>query len=214
MKKLFVILCAVMMTLNLAAKGEQVVLVDMDYIMSAIPAYETANEQLDQISKKWQKEVEAILIEVQTMYKNYQTELVFLSDEMKKKREDEIIAKEKEANDLKRKYFAPDGELFKKREALVKPIQDEIYNAVQEICEQHGYQVVLDKSSTNNLIFASPKIDISVGSTLTGSFTGSSSVLSGVVATTLPAGLVVTYAPAKPAAFTRSSCSLALQHAE
>ena len=113
------------------------------------------------ISKKWQKEVEAILIEVQTMYKNYQTELVFLSDEMKKKREDEIIAKEKEANDLKRKYFAPDGELFKKREALVKPIQDEIYNALQEICEQQGYQVVLDKSSTNNLIFASPKIDIS-----------------------------------------------------
>lgn len=161
MKKLFVILCAVMMALNLAAKGEQVVLVDMDYIMSAIPAYETANEQLDQISKKWQKEVEAILIEVQTMYKNYQTELVFLSDEMKKKREDEIIAKEKEANDLKRKYFAPDGELFKKREALVKPIQDEIYNAIQEICEQYGYQIVLDKSSTNNLIFASPKIDIS-----------------------------------------------------
>ena len=93
MKKLFVILCAVMITLNLAAKGEQVVLVDMDYIMNAIPAYETANEQLDQISKKWQKEVEAILVEVQTMYKNYQTELVFLSDEMKKKREDEIIAK-------------------------------------------------------------------------------------------------------------------------
>lgn len=161
MKKLFVIFCAVMMTLNLAAKGEQVVLVDMDYIMSAIPAYETANEQLEQISKKWQKEIEAILLEVQTMYKNYQTELVFLSDEMKKKREDEIIAKEKEANDLKRKYFAPDGELYKKREALVKPIQDEIYNAVQEICEQQGYQVVLDKSSTNNLIFASPKIDIS-----------------------------------------------------
>ena len=161
MKKLFVVFCAVMMTLSLSAKGEQVVLVDMDYIMSAIPAYETANEQLYQISKKWQKEVEAILIEVQTMYKNYQTELVFLSDEMKKKREDEIIAKEKEANDLKRKYFAPDGELFKKREALVKPIQDEIYNAVQEICEQYGYQVVLDKSSTNNLIFASPKIDIS-----------------------------------------------------
>jgi outer membrane protein len=129
--------------------------------MSAIPAYETANEQLEQISKKRQKEIEAILLEVQTMYKNYQTELVFLSDEMKKKREDEIIAKEKEANDLKRKYFAPDGELYKKREALVKPIQDEIYNAVQEICEQQGYQVVLDKSSTNNLIFASPKIDIS-----------------------------------------------------
>ncbi|MBQ5925942.1 MAG: OmpH family outer membrane protein [Paludibacteraceae bacterium] len=161
MKKILLLLFAAFLSLNLAAKGEQVVLVDMDYIMSAIPAYETANEQLEQISKKWQKEIEAILLEVQTMYKNYQTELVFLSDEMKKKREDEIIAKEKEANDLKRKYFAPDGELYKKREALVKPIQDEIYNAVQEICEQQGYQVVLDKSSTNNLIFASPKIDIS-----------------------------------------------------
>lgn len=161
MKKILLLLFAAFLSFNLAAKGEQVVLVDMDYIMSAIPAYETANEQLEQISKKWQKEIEAILLEVQTMYKNYQTELVFLSDEMKKKREDEIIAKEKEANDLKRKYFAPDGELYKKREALVKPIQDEIYNAVQEICEQQGYQVVLDKSSTNNLIFASPKIDIS-----------------------------------------------------
>jgi outer membrane protein len=161
MKKILVLLFAAFLSLNLAAKGEQVVLVDMDYVMSAIPAYETANEQLEQISKKWQKEIEAILVEVQTMYKNYQTELVFLSDEMKKKREDEIIAKEKEANDLKRKYFAPDGELYKKREALVKPIQDEIYNAVQELCEQNGYQVVLDKSSTNNLIFASPKIDIS-----------------------------------------------------
>jgi outer membrane protein len=161
MRKIFLIFAIALFSLNLAAKGEQVVLVDMDYIMSAIPAYETANEQLDQISKKWQKEIEAILVEVQTMYKNYQTELVFLSDEMKKKREDEIIAKEKEANDLKRKYFAPDGELYKKREALVKPIQDEIYNAVQELCEQNGYQVVLDKSSTNNLIFASPKIDIS-----------------------------------------------------
>lgn len=161
MKKKLVLLFAAFLSLNLAAKGEQVVLVDMDYVMSAIPAYETANEQLEQISKKWQKEIEAILVEVQTMYKNYQTELVFLSDEMKKKREDEIIAKEKEANDLKRKYFAPDGELYKKREALVKPIQDEIYNAVQELCEQNGYQVVLDKSSTNNLIFASPKIDIS-----------------------------------------------------
>jgi outer membrane protein len=161
MKKILLLLFAAFLSLNLAAKGEQVVLVDMDYIMSAIPAYETANEQLEQISKKWQKEIETILLEVQTMYKNYQTELVFLSEEMKKKREDEIIAKEKEANDLKRKYFAPDGELYKKREALVKPIQDEIYNAVQEICEQQGYQVVLDKSSTNNLIFASPKIDIS-----------------------------------------------------
>lgn len=143
------------------AFAQKFAMVDMEYVMKAIPAYETANEQLDQISKKWQKEVEAILVEVQTMYKNYQTELVFLSDEMKTKREDEIIAKEQEANDLKRKYFAADGELYKKREALIKPIQDEIYNAVKELCEQHGYQMVIDKSSSVNLIYAAPKIDIS-----------------------------------------------------
>ena len=141
--------------------SQKIALVDMEYILKNVPSYESANEQLNQVSKKWQKEIDTMKEEIETMYKNYETQSVFLSDDMKKKREDEIIAKEKEANDLKRKYFAPDGELFKKREALVKPIQDEIYNAVQEICEQHGYQVVLDKSSTNNLIFASPKIDIS-----------------------------------------------------
>lgn len=159
--KRFCILAAMTIIMTAGAFAQKFAMVDMEYVMKAIPAYETANEQLDQISKKWQKEVEAILVEVQTMYKNYQTELVFLSDEMKTKREDEIIAKEQEANDLKRKYFAADGELYKKREALIKPIQDEIYNAVKELCEQHGYQMVIDKSSSVNLIYAAPKIDIS-----------------------------------------------------
>lgn len=160
MKKILSIIC-LSMFITLGANAQKIALVDMDYVMKAIPAYETANEQLDQMSKKWQKEVEALLVEVQTMYKNYQTELVFLSDEMKTKREEEILAKEKSANDLKRKYFAADGELFKKREALIKPIQDEIYNAVQDLCNTKGYEMVLDKASSNNLIFASPKIDIS-----------------------------------------------------
>ena len=110
---------------------------------------------------KWQKEVEALLVEAQTMYKNYQTELVFLTDEMKTKREEEIIAKENEAKELKRKYFGADGELYKKREALIKPIQDEVYNAVKELCEQNGYQMVIDKSSSMNLVYVAPKIDIS-----------------------------------------------------
>jgi outer membrane protein len=161
MRKIFLIFAIALFSLNLAAKGEQVVLVDMDYIMSAIPAYETANEQLDQISKKWQKEIETILVEVQTMYKNYQTELVFLSDEMKKKREDEIIAKEKEANDLKRKYFGPEGEFYQKRISLVKPIQDEVYVAVKQVADTKGVQVVLERSSGANIIYFSPKIDIS-----------------------------------------------------
>lgn len=143
------------------ASAQKFAMVDMDYVMKAIPAYETANEQLDQISKKWQKEIEAILTEVQTMYKNYQTELVFLSDEMKVKREEEIIAREKDADDLKRKYFAADGELFKKREALIKPIQDEVYNAIKELCEMNGYQLIIDKSSAMSVVYAAPKIDIS-----------------------------------------------------
>jgi outer membrane protein len=113
------------------------------------------------VSKKWQAEVEAIQIEAQTLYKNYQNEVVFLSQEQKKARQDAIVAKEKEAADLKKKYFGPEGELFKKREALMTPIQDEIYNAVKDLSELHGYSMVLDRSTDSGIIYGSPKIDIS-----------------------------------------------------
>ena len=159
MKKTF--LLSAMIFFAFTMNAQKFAMVDMDYILKNIPSYESANDQLNQLSNRWQKEVEAKLAEVQTMYKNYQTELVFLSTEMKTKREEEILAKEREANDLKRKYFGPEGELFKKREALVKPIQDEIYNAVQELCTSKGYQLILDKKSSAGIIFASPKIDIS-----------------------------------------------------
>jgi len=159
MKKAFFLL--IFAAISTTAFSQKFAMVDMDYILKNIPSYESANDQLNQLSNRWQKEVEAKLAEVQTMYKNYQTELVFLSTEMKTKREEEILAKEREANDLKRKYFGPEGELFKKREALVKPIQDEIYNAVQELCTSKGYQLILDKKSSAGIIFASPKIDIS-----------------------------------------------------
>ena len=119
------------------------------------------NEQLSQVSKKWQNEVDALQQEAQNMYKTYQSDLVFLSAEMKTKREEEIVKKEQEAQDLKRKYFGADGELYKKRESLMKPIQDEIYNAVKEISEDKGYQLVIDRASAMSIIFASPKIDIS-----------------------------------------------------
>ena len=144
-----------------AVDAQKFALVDMDYILKAIPAYETANEQLDQLSKKWQKEVENMLAEVQTMYKNYQTELVFLTDDMKVKREEEIVAKEKEANELKRKYFGVEGELYKKRESLMKPIHEEIFTAVQSVATEKGYQLIIDKSSDMSLVYAAPKIDVS-----------------------------------------------------
>jgi len=143
------------------ARAQKFALVDMDYILKNIPAYERANEQLAQVSKKWQAEVDALTTEAQTMYKTYQNEVVFLSAEQKKARQDAIVEKEKQAAELKRKYFGPDGELFKKRNALMSPIQDEIYNAVKDLADQHGYHLVLDRASDAGIIFGSPKIDIS-----------------------------------------------------
>lgn len=143
------------------ARAQKFALIDMEYVMKNIPAYERANEQLNQVSKKWQAEVEALNTEATTMYKNYQNELVFLSAEQKKQKQEQIMQKEKEASDLKKKYFGPEGELFKKREALMTPIQDEVYNAVKEISDLRGYSLVLDRASDTAIIFGSPKIDIS-----------------------------------------------------
>ena len=156
---LICVICGICVSLQ--ASAQKFALMDMDYILKNIPAYERANEQLSQVSKKWQVEVDALTTEAQTMYKTYQNEVVFLSAEQKKARQDAIMEKEKQAAELKRKYFGPDGELFKKRNALMSPIQDEIYNAVKDIADQRGYQLVLDRASDAGIIFGSPKIDIS-----------------------------------------------------
>ena len=153
MKKLFFLLmlcgCA------LSASAQKFALVDMEYILQNIPAYERANEQLNQTSRAWQAEVEALNNKAQQLYKNYQNEVVFLSEAQKKEREQAIVDKEKE------KYFGPEGELYKKRASLIEPIQDEIYNAVKAIAKQKSYQLVLDRAADNGIIFASPTIDIS-----------------------------------------------------
>ena len=160
MKKLITV-CLVAV-FAMAAHAQKFALLDMEYILSNVPAYERANEQLNQVSKKWQAEVEALNTEAATMYKNYQNEVVFLSQDQKKKKQEAIMAKEKQAADLKRKYFGPEGELFKKRTSLISPIQDEIYNAVKDIADQRGYSLVVDRSSaTAGIIYGSPKIDIS-----------------------------------------------------
>ena len=144
-----------------AAQAQKYALIDMDYILKNIPAYERANEQLNQVSKKWQAEVEQIAEEAKTLYKNYQSEAVFLSDAQKTEREEAIVAAEREAAELRRQYFGPEGELYKKRDSLMKPIQDEIYNAVKEIATQKGYAMVIDRASASSVIFASPSIDVS-----------------------------------------------------
>ena len=160
MKKLIICIVCVVCGFT-SASAQKFALVDMEYILKNIPAYERANEQLNQVSKQWQAEVDAITTEAQTLYKNYQNEVVFLSKEQKKDKQDAIVAKEKEAADLKKKYFGPEGELYKKRTALMTPIQDEIYNAVKDIAETRGYQLILDRASDTGIIFGSPKIDIS-----------------------------------------------------
>ena len=159
MKK--ILLMIVVALTAVAANAQKFALLDMEYILKSIPAYERANEQLNQVSKKWQAEVEALTTEATTMYKNYQNEVVFLSQEQKKAKQEQIMQKEKEAADLKKKYFGPEGELFKKRESLMTPIQEEIYNAVKDISELRGYSLVLDRASDTGIIFASPKVDIS-----------------------------------------------------
>ena len=151
----------VMALIAVTASAQKFALVDMEYILKNIPAYERANEQLSQVAKKWQAEVEAINTVAQTPYKNYQNEVVFLSQEQKKQRQEAIMEKEKEASELKKKYFGPEGELFKKRTSLMTPIQEEIYNAVKDIADMRGYSLVIDRASDTGIVFGSPKIDIS-----------------------------------------------------
>lgn len=134
---------------------------DMQYILKNLPQYEIANEQLAMISKRWQKEIDNAQQEVQILVSNYQTEQIFLSADMKKKREDEILEKEQQVLELKRKYFGESGEWYKKRESLLKPIQEEIYNAVQEIANEKKYDIVKDRSADLSLIYMSSRLDIS-----------------------------------------------------
>lgn len=160
MKKIALVFVTVLAAMY-SANAQKFALVDMEYILKNIPSYEMANEQLNQVSQRWQREVDDLRKEADTMYKNYQSDMVFLTDEQKKKKEAEITAKEKEAAQLQQKYFGPQGELFKKRQSLIKPIQDEIYNAMKKVSEERGFQVIFDRASSQSIMFASPRIDVS-----------------------------------------------------
>ena len=143
------------------AQAQKYALIDMEYILEQIPAYDRANNQLEQASQKWQAEVEKISKEAQTLYKNYQSVAATLSDAQRTQREEAIVAKEKAAAELRRKYFGPEGEMYKLQEELIQPIQDDIYDAVKEIATRQGYAMVIDRASASSIIFASPSIDIS-----------------------------------------------------
>ena len=160
MKKTIMIL-AVFCAMAVTGSAQKFALIDMEYILKNIPAYEMANEQLKQVSTRWQREIETKAKEAETLFNNYKSEQVYLSKEQQSKKEEEVVAKEKEVAELRRKYFGPEGELYKKRESLMQPIQDDIYNAVKKISEEKGYQMVIDRASDASIIFASPRIDIS-----------------------------------------------------
>lgn len=143
------------------ASAQKFAMVDMEYILRNVPPYEMANEQINQFSQRWEKEVNQLSQEAETMYQNYQSDMVFLTDDQKKKREEAIVAKEKEVTDLRYKYFGPEGELFKKRQSLMQPIQDDVYNAVKAVAEEQGYQAIFDRASSQAIVFATPRIDVS-----------------------------------------------------
>ncbi len=135
--------------------------IDSEYILENIPSFNAAQEQLDQLSKQYQKELETMYADVEKMYKDFQAEGVLLSDDMKRKREDVIITREKEYKELQRKYFGPSGELFKKRQSLVQPIQDDLFSAVQELANEGAYAVIFDKAGGTSLFVTNPKFDLS-----------------------------------------------------
>jgi outer membrane protein len=158
MNKNLLVACCLLLV-GFAAQAQKYAIIDTRYILEKIPDYAKAQKQLDGIAADWQKDIDARQTSLDKMYKDYEAEQVMLSDDLKKKREDQLFLKEKELRDLQRQRFGFEGDLFKKRQELVKPIQDKVYNAVQKMSTQRGYDFVLDKSEGITIIFADPKLD-------------------------------------------------------
>lgn len=158
MKKLL-FFSILMLTIGLASQAQRYAIVDTKYILDKMPEYKTAQTKLDEFSVQWQKEIDTKQGALDKMYKDYEAEQVMLSEELKKKREDEIFVREKEVRELQRKRFGFEGDLFKKRQELVKPVQDKVYNAIQKIAVARIYDFILDKSEGITVIFADPKLD-------------------------------------------------------
>ncbi|MBL7742990.1 MAG: OmpH family outer membrane protein [Chitinophagaceae bacterium] len=158
MKKIMIAACCLLFAAT-ASMAQKYAIIDTRYILDKMPDYSKAQKQLDDIAADWQKDIDAKQVSLDKMYKDYEAEQVMLSDDLKKKREDQLFLKEKELRDLQRQRFGFEGDLFKKRQELIKPIQDKVYNAVQKIAVARGYDFVLDKSEGITIIFADPKLD-------------------------------------------------------
>jgi outer membrane protein len=160
MKKFILTVIAVIAFIGITS-AQKFGFIDSGYVLENIPSYRAAQEQLNQLSVQYQKELETMHADIEQMYQDFQAESVLLSEDMKRKREDVIISKEKDYKQLQRKYFGPEGDLFKKRQGLVKPIQDDVFNAVQEIANEGSYAVIFDKAGSTTLFFTNPKFDLS-----------------------------------------------------
>ena len=158
MKRILLILAVSFLAVS-TIQAQKFAYVDTDYILNNIPEFNQAQDKLDKISKQWQEEIEAIYAEVDKMYRDYQTQEVLLTDEMKTKRENAIIAKEKSAKDLQRKRFGPDADLYAKRQELIKPLQDKVYDAIQQLAANSKYAVIFDSSSDLIMLYANPNLD-------------------------------------------------------
>lgn len=158
MKKISIILLLLVGSV-ISVNAQKFAYVDTQYILNNIPEYKMAQKQLEELSKKWQQEIETKVSEIDRMYKSYQTDAVLLPEDIKKKRENEILQKEKDVSALKKKRFGTDGDLFKKREELIKPIQDKIYNAIQALAEARGYSVIFDRAGSLSILYASSRYD-------------------------------------------------------
>ncbi len=142
-----------------SATAQRYAIIDTKYILDKMPEYTSAQKTLDEVAAGWQKEIDGLQQELDRMYKNFDAEQVMLSEDLRKKREDQLFLKEKAVRDLQRQRFGFEGDLFKRRQELVKPVQDKVYNAVQKLAVQRGYDFILDKSEGITVIFADPKLE-------------------------------------------------------
>ena len=158
MKKIVSLLGIMFLAMGLTL-AQRYAFVDTEYILSRIPSYKAAQDQLDKMAEDWQTEIETSYAEIEKMYKDFQAEKVLLTEEMKVRREEEIVTRETEVKQLQQKYFGRDGNLFKKRQELIKPIQDDVYGAVKEIAAEGNFAVIFDTASGANMLYTDPKYD-------------------------------------------------------
>ncbi len=160
MKKVF-LLAALVLFVSIGLQAQRFAYIDTEYILDNIPEYQAAQRELEEISVTWQQEIEAKFSEIDRLYKEYQAEAVLLPDEIKREREDEIIAKERDAKALQMQRFGRDGDLYQKREELISPIQDRVYEAVEEVANRNNYAVIFDKAGGATMIYTDVRYDLS-----------------------------------------------------